>query len=99
MQKKDLKTGMIVMTNGGFFYLVLRDTGMDISEYKDKDVLLSISASGNIGFSWMGLSDYNNELECEDKDFNIAEVFIADRAINIGRIKYYKSVWKRKLTR
>lgn len=99
MKKKDLKSGMIVMTNSGFFYLVLRDTGMNISEYKDVDVLLSISASGNITYGWMGLSKYNDDLEIEDELFDIAEVFATDCAVNIGRMKYYKSIWKRKLTR
>lgn len=96
MNKKDLKSGMIVMTNNGFFYLVLCDTGMDISEYKDKDVLLGVSASGNITSGWMGLSDYSDELENKDDDYTIAEVFIVNRAVNIGKIKHYKSAWKRK---
>ena len=99
MQKKDLKTGMIVMTNNGFFYLVLRDTGMDISEYKDKDVLLGISSSGNITSGWMGLSDYNDDLENKDEDYSISEIFVVNCAANIGKIKHYKSAWKRELTR
>ena len=32
MKKKDLKSGMIVMTNNGFYYLVLIDTGMSVSD-------------------------------------------------------------------
>lgn len=99
MKKKDLKSGMIVMTNNGFYYLVLIDTGMDISEYKDKDVLLGVSASGNFTSGWMGLSDYSDELENKDEDYTIAEVFAVNRAANIGKIERYKSVWKRELTR
>jgi len=99
MKKKDLKSGMIVMTNNGFFYLVLRDTGMDISEYKDKDVFLGVSASGNIISGWMRLSDYSDELENKDNDYTIAEVFVVNRAANIGKIKHYKSIWKRELNR
>lgn len=98
MKKKDLKSGMMVMTNNGFSYLVLRDTGLGNSDYMDRDVLLGISATGKFA-SWMGLSGYNDDLENEDEYYSIAEVFTTDYAENFGRIKCYKSIWKRELTR
>ncbi|MDE7183531.1 MAG: hypothetical protein K2O40_03430 [Lachnospiraceae bacterium] len=96
MQKKDLKTGMMVKTNNGFLYLVLRDTGMNISDITDNDVLLAISDSGKIYKGWMGLSSYNDDLEHEDKDYSIAEIFSTKCAANIGSIKHYKTIWKSK---
>lgn len=97
MQKKDLKSGMMVKTNNGFLYLVLRDTGMAIFDLADNDVLLAISDSGKIYKGWMGLSPYNDDLEHEDKDYSIAEVFSTNRAANIGSIKHYKAIWRRNL--
>ncbi|MDE6365171.1 MAG: hypothetical protein K2L86_13075 [Lachnospiraceae bacterium] len=96
MQKKDLKTGMMVKTNNGFLYLVMRDTGMNISDITDNDVLLAISDSGKIYNGWMGLSSYNDDLEHEDKDYSIAEIFSTKCAANIGSIKHYKTIWKSK---
>ena len=39
MVKKDLKSGMLVRTNNNIYYMVLRDTGMETTDYSDKDVL------------------------------------------------------------
>ena len=49
MVKKDLKSGMVVRTNNNIYYMVLRDTGMETTDYSDKDVLLRIDQKGNIG--------------------------------------------------
>lgn len=97
MQKKDLKSGMMVKTNNGILYLVLRDTGMGISDIKDNDVLLAVDGSGKIYKGWMGLSSYNDDLTHQDKDYSIEEIFITKYAANIGSIKHYKTIWKREL--
>ena len=66
MVKKDLKSGMVVRTNNNIYYMVLRDTGMEITDYSDKDVLLRIDQKGNIGHDgWLSLSAFNDNLEHE----------------------------------
>lgn len=100
MKKKDLKSGMIVMTNNGFYYLVLLDTGMNVSDITDKDVLLGISTNGNVKHQgWMGLSSYNEDMETKDEEYSIFEVLVPNCAASIGEVKTYKSVWMRELTR
>lgn len=100
MKKKDLKSGMIVMTNNGFYYLVLLDTGMNLSDITDKDVLLGISATGNVKHKgWMGLSSYNEDMETKDEEYSIFEVLVPNCAASIGEVKTYKSVWRRELIR
>lgn len=96
MLKKDLKSGMVVRTNNNNYYMVLIDTGMKASDYSDKDVLLAIDRKGNIGHNgWMTLSNYNDKLEHEDKEWSIVEVFSVRCAADIGRIVRYRSIWKR----
>ncbi|MEZ3494673.1 MAG: hypothetical protein K1W38_20900 [Lachnospiraceae bacterium] len=96
MLKKDLKSGMVVRTNNNIYYMVLIDTGMETSEYSDKDVLLAIDRKGNIGHDgWMSLFAYNEKLECEHNEWSIAEVFSVRCAADIGRIVRYRSIWKR----
>ena len=100
MKKKDLKSGMIVMTNDGFFYLVLLDTGENKSAVHDENVLVGISANGNIiKERWLDLSASSDDLECKDETFTISEVFSTRYAANIGYIKLYKSIWKRELSK
>lgn len=99
MKKKDLKSGMIVVTNDGFFYLVLLDTGENKSAVHDENVLIGISVNGNIiGEKWLELSAYSDDLKCKgDETFTISEVFSTRYAADIGYIKYYESIWKREL--
>lgn len=100
MKKKDLKSGMIVMTNDGFFYLVLLDTGVNKSAIHDENVLIGISANGNIMKErWLELSAYSDNLECEEETFTISEVFSTRYAADIGYVKHYKSIWKRELSK
>lgn len=96
MVKKDLKSGMVVRTNNNIYYMVLRDTGMEITDYSDKDVLLRIDQKGNIGHDgWLSLSAFNDNLEHEYNEWSIAEVFSVRYADDIGRIVWYKSMWKK----
>lgn len=96
MKKKDLKSGMLVKTRNGHLYIVLLNTGMEISGTSDKDVLLGINSEGNISeYGWMSLSGYNDNLENEDADWSIVEVFSTKYADDIGRPECYKSIWKR----
>ena len=80
---------MIVMTNNCLYYLVLLDTGMDISDVTDKNVLLGIKTNGSIRYGWMGLSEYNENLEVADEEYSIQEVFTTNCGSDIGKINTY----------
>ena len=96
LKKKDLKSGMIVMLNNGFFYMVLLNTDMYISEYHDYGILLGISVDGNVKQnSCLRLLDYNDDLVTDDENFNVFEVYSTDRVTNIGKINNYNSIWRR----
>lgn len=96
MEKKDLKSGMIVKTQNDIRYIVLLDTGMKKSQYSDKDVLVGIDENGNIEKTgWMSLSNYNDNLECENSDWSIAEVLSVKYAEDIGRMHRYRRIWQR----
>ena len=106
MRKKDLKSGMIVKTYNGLYYLVLLDTGMEVSERTDKDVLVGINQNGSIkSEGWMALSGYSDSMkledeecedeECEDDCWDIVEVLSTRCAADIGNMRYYTSIWKR----
>lgn len=96
MKKKDLKSGMIVKTYNGMYYLVLLDTGMKLSDLTDKDVLVGIDENGGIEKNgWMKLSEYNDNLEHEDTNWIIKEVLSVKYSDDIGRIRRYKRIWSR----
>ncbi len=101
MRKKDLKSGMIVKTYNGMYYLVLLDTGMEVSDRTDKDVLVGINQNGSIkSEGWMQLSGYSDSLkledeECEEEEWDIVEVLSVRCAADIGNMRYYTSIWTR----
>lgn len=96
MNKSDLKSGMIVRTNAGFLYMVLRDTGMNVSETSDRDILLGITSNGVIrNMGWMNLSGYKDDMTDDDDSFDIVEVFSVAMASEIGDFRHYRSVWIR----
>lgn len=97
LKKKDLESGMIVILNNGFLYMVILNTDMNISECNDYGILLGISEDGSVKQNnCLRLLDYNDDLETADEDFNVFEVYSTDRVAQIGQISNYNCIWRRK---
>lgn len=56
MKLNDLKTGMIVKTREGMYYIIMRDF------IDDGDVLAGLSCNNKISDTWLSLSSYNQDM-------------------------------------
>lgn len=62
IEKRYLRSGMIVKLRNNSLYMVMINTGMEETNFSDKDVLLSIDTTGKFKSGWLRLSNYDNKL-------------------------------------
>ena len=92
MNKRELKTGMIVVTREGKEYMVIRN--LRAKDMRETNVLVGVEHSGYCFFS-----SFNEDLTANkgDRDFDIMEVFMIDYAADvIYNNKERTLIWRRK---
>ena len=71
MKKHQLKTGMVVQLRDGWRGLVLRDCSFYFPFTNGSEYLVGAEENNN----YMPLSDYHDDLTCEDHDYDIMFVY------------------------
>lgn len=91
-KKNNLKTGMLIETKGGRYYLFFSDPG------REQDVLKEVGLDGTIKDEVIKMNTYRDDLTSTDEEQTIISVYNADDIGNIGDFMNYKLVWERKVS-
>lgn len=91
-KKNNLKTGMLIETKGGRYYLFFSDPG------REQDVLKEVGLDGTIKDEVIKMDTYRDDLTSADEEQTIISVYNADDIGNIGDFMNYKLVWERKVS-
>lgn len=91
-KKNNLKTGMLIETKEGHYYLFFSDPG------RKQDVLKEVGLDGTIKDEVIKMDTYGDDLTSTDEKQTIISVYNTDDIGNIGDFMTYKLVWERKVS-